>query len=59
MPRYRVTIMEVLTHSGTVEVEAESEEEAQERAQADDGCTFADLTQRTAELHVDVEPVED
>ena len=59
MPRYRVTIMEVMSHSGTIEMDADSEEDAQERASAEGGYTFADLIQRTAELFVDVEPAED
>jgi hypothetical protein len=59
MPRYRVTVTEVITRSGTIEVEAESEEEAEELVADEEGYNPEDLTQSTADVFFDVEEVDE
>jgi hypothetical protein len=59
MPRYRVTITEVIVHSGTIELEAESEAKAEERISVEGGYSFEDLTKRTADVFLEAERVED
>ena len=58
MPRYRVTVTEVITQSGTIEVEAESEEEAEELVADEEGYNPEDLTQSTADVFFEVEGVD-
>jgi hypothetical protein len=57
MPRYRVTVTEVVTQSGTIEVEAASEEEAENLVADEEGYNPEDLTQSTADVFFDVEEV--
>jgi hypothetical protein len=59
MPRYRVTVTEVITHSGTIEVEAESEEEAEELVADEEGYNPEDLTQSTADVFFDIEGIDE
>ena len=59
MPRYRVTVTEVVTQSGTIEVDAESEEEAEKLVADEEGYNPEDLTQSTADVFFDVESLED
>jgi phosphoribosyl-ATP pyrophosphohydrolase len=59
MPRYRVTVTEVVTQSGTIEVEARSEEEAEELVAAEGGYSPEDLTRSTADVFFDVESLEE
>ena len=58
MPRYRVTVTEVITRSGTIEVEAGSEEEAENLVAEAEGYNPEDLTQSTADVFFDVEGVD-
>ena len=58
MPRYRVTVTEVITQSGTIEVEAESEEEAEKLVADEEGYNPEDLTQSTADVFFEVEGVD-
>ena len=58
MTRYRVTVTEVITRSGTIEVEAESEEEAEKLVADEVGYNPEDLTQSTVDVFFDVESVE-
>ena len=55
MPRYRVTVTEVITHSGTIEVEARSEEAAEKLVADEEGYNPEDLTESTAEVFFDVD----
>jgi hypothetical protein len=57
MPKYRVTITEVLTHSGVVEVEAESKVQAEERVLAEGGYAFDDLSTRTGDVFLEIETI--
>lgn len=59
MPKYRVTITEVLTHSGTVEVMAENREEAEELISAEGGYAPEDLLSRTGDVFLEIDPIED
>ena len=59
MPRYRVTITEVLTHSGTVEVEAESKEQAEQLVSSEGGYSSEDLVSRTADVFLDFQTIDD
>jgi hypothetical protein len=59
MPRYRVTVTEVVTQSGAIEVEAGSEEEAEELVADEAGYNPEDLTQGTADVFFDVESLEE
>lgn len=59
MPRYLVTVTEVITHSGTIEVEAESEEDAEELVADEEGYNPEDLTQSTADVFIDVDEVDE
>ena len=58
MPRYRVTVTEVITRSGTIEVEAGSEGEAENLVAEAEGYNPEDLTQSTADVFFDVEGVD-
>ena len=55
MPRYRVTVTEVVTQSGTIEVDAGSDEEAEQLVAAEGGYSPEDLTQSTADVFFDVD----
>ena len=55
MPRYRVTVTEVVTQSGTIEVEAGSADEAEKLVADEEGYNPEDLTQSTADVFFDVE----
>ena len=57
MLKYRVTITEVLTHTGVVEVEAESKEQAEERVLAEGGYGFEDLSTRTGDVFLEIETI--
>ena len=59
MPRYRVTVTEVVTQSGTIEVEAGSAEEAERLVAETEGYNPEDLTQSTADVFFDVESFEE
>ncbi len=59
MPRYRVTITEVLTHSGTVEVVAESREQAEELISAEGGYAPQDLVSRTGDVFLEIDPIDE
>lgn len=59
MPKYRVTITEVLTHSGSVEVVAESREQAEELVSAEGGYALEDLLSRTGDVFLEIEPIDD
>jgi hypothetical protein len=59
MPRYRVTVTEVITRSGTIEVKAESEEEAENLVAEAEGYNPEDLTQSTADVFFDIESLEE
>jgi hypothetical protein len=58
MPRYRVTVTEVITRSGSVEVEAGSAEEAENLVAEAEGYNPEDLTQSTADVFFDVDEVD-
>jgi hypothetical protein len=59
MTRYRVTVTEVITRSGTIEVEAETEEKAEKLVADEEGYNPEDLTQGTADVFFDVDSADE
>lgn len=59
MPRYRVTVTEVITRTGTVEVDARSGEEAEKLVADEEGYNPEDFTQSTADVFFGVESLEE